>query len=133
MPRTYTITVTETQVRVISEALDFWYRIQMGQFKVILELFCGEYHDRYLNWDMTRLFASNHLMIAKKELFPNIPSDNYLGIASAEISDEAKIAADIYDDMKRIIRPEQFGREFKMLFPKFGKEPRVIITENESD
>lgn len=129
MPKTYTIQVNETQLRVISEALDFWYRIQMGQFKEILQLFADKYYDRYQNWQVTRLLAGDDLVKAKKELFPDISINCYLGIASHDIHDDCRIAADMYDDILGVIRPEKHTRLMKWLMAPLSKEPELKIEE----
>lgn len=132
MPKIYNITITENQLRVISEALDFWYRIQMGQFKEILQLFADKYPNRFNNWSVSRLFAGDCLVKAKKELFPNITIDCYLGISSPDLHDDCRTAADMYDDILGVIRPEKHTRLMKWLMAPLGKEPELKIEETDN-
>jgi len=107
--RTVTIQVTEDQGKLISNALDFYCRIGLGQFNSIREhpsiqkyLWKNkrdEYHD----------IAEKELTMARNKLFDmKVGLNGSKGIHSNDVDDSVRVAFDIY----QVIRNEFWKNDF---------------------
>ena len=83
------LTLTEEQAHVLNRALDFYSRIQMGQFHEIRRMFNN--HGSEDNVDFLLFSARNELIPGLKALGPNA----YNGIFSPEVDDSARACFDI--------------------------------------
>ncbi len=131
----YKLELNKKQLEVIREALEFFSRFSAGQFNALPQSFeaflwkkwgSNEFVRRRERW-------TGLLNQAKLEMFDMHPNAS-LGIGNEELSEEAKIAYDIY-------RPilEKFAEEYKKENPdapwsvydrpglSYSKEGRVVI------
>jgi len=136
MSKKYILELTEAQLRTIAEALEFFSRFSAGQFHHLppsFERFLWETHeiDELIRKREIWEGALNQAKVAMFDMHPNAS----LGIGNEKLTEEAKIAYDIY-------RPilELFAKEYKEKHPEntsysvydhpgisYSKEGRVII------
>lgn len=96
-----TITMTETQARVIIDSLDLYSRLLMGQFGEIDRLF--RFHSANQFWkDSTRANELRyHMDAARKVLIPGIDPNAYYSICDQENTPvSARTAYDISREME---------------------------------
>lgn len=85
-----TITVDETQARVIMNALEFYARMSLGQFdNAIHDLFLGR-----RKWDWAQF--DHYAWLLKNTVFPELSKNESYGIYNNEAGEFAQIAWDIH-------------------------------------
>lgn len=90
MDKTYTLTLTEKQARILVRALDLFTRIGIGQFEEMIRVF-----DPACRTEMTKLrVAENHVAHAQR-LVTGFPENASFGIHAEEVSDDFRMARDI--------------------------------------
>ena len=87
----YTITLEKQQLDIITKALDFYARIQLGQVSqltnpYLIPLPDADYSD-----------VDNKLIELKKIMFPELPEKSYYSIKSKKIADPVRQAVDIME------------------------------------
>ena len=109
MGKKYSIELTEKQLRVIADALEFYSRFLAGQWEIPDAMEFKEYklQDKYIGFWEKRNFVEEQFKILKSN-FTGLPIHASYGIGSDKLHEDAKIAYDIY-------RPilEQFAKERK--------------------
>ena len=95
---TYQITLSEKQLSIIERALELYARIHMGQLdEVRFELRLHELStgvNDWAKWDEIRA-----LLDKASERFTNL-GGGYFGILSEKVSNKAKVAWDLYQDIR---------------------------------
>ena len=103
----YLIELTEKQLRVMSDALEFYSRFLAGQWRLPDPMEWKEYElqDKYDGFWEKRNFVEKQLEILKSN-FTGLSVNASYGIGSDKLHEDAKVAYDLY-------RPilEQFAKE----------------------
>jgi hypothetical protein len=121
--RTYTLTVTEAQARLLSEAAELLGRLHMGQFDSLDYLFAG---------DIPRgLFDA-----LKVAMFPELPGGQFYSISNAKLPDKTRVAWDMHAVIRHRLawdnHPEG-GPTNQFYEPRhLGAEPLAEIREVEA-
>jgi hypothetical protein len=127
-----TITVDETQARVIMNALEFYTRMRLGQFdNAIADLFLFR---RKWNWEQ----FNYHALRLKNTVFPELSENASYGIYNKEVGEWAQISWDIHQvirhDLSWFLYPDG-GMTVNFDKPMNTSEhklPLVEITEEKS-
>lgn len=93
-----TLDISEAQSNVILNALELYFRLSMGQFREIDHMFA--FKNGIVDNNELRLAALN---VVKRVYFPELCGNEYHGIASDKISDDARVACDIYSVLRNSI------------------------------
>ena len=100
---TYTLTLNDTQARVMQSALDLFFRIHMGQFDEVAVIVFDQQRitsDVYAGvgptWMSRRAGTEEFLQRAKTEAFPELGRYAFHSIASPHLCEPAKIACDLH-------------------------------------
>lgn len=125
-----TITLNETQARVIMEALELFARINIGQIDAISTVFLFR---KKWDWDQFHYYENG----LKRVLFPQLTTNESYGIYSSEAGERAQVAWDIHQvirhDLSWFLHPGG-GMTVNFHEPmKTSKHPlpKVNITEEE--
>lgn len=87
--------LNEKQANVIKDALEFYSRIQMGQFDEIDNLMSDTWKRRLSHEQAKYLESQLHHIY-----FPELHPFSYYGIFSAELPEDAKISWDIFQVLR---------------------------------
>jgi len=91
----YQLEITENQAQIIENALDFYSRIQMGQFDELISNFSSPLYKDLLknNPDYDKLkFYINEL---KKEILPELSINSFYSIGNKSRPDSSRISFDL--------------------------------------
>ena len=92
----YTLSVTESQLRLISRVLEFFCRIHLGQFGEIIHLFVK----RNLKNDANHVLTATRMLEFAKYLLLELDEHAYFGIYSDEVEKEGKEAWNLHLDIR---------------------------------
>jgi hypothetical protein len=134
MEKKYKIEFTEKQLQVVQEACEFLSRFSAGQIDSLpTSLYSylyrkykdiDEYCNRRDNWN-------KHLNLAKYNMF-NLSSNESLGIGNPELTEQAKIAYDIYRPILEVFAKESDSKSSVYFYEglTYSKEGRIKIETN---
>lgn len=127
----YQLTLTETQLVVVQQALDMYFRVGMGQINEVAEHLVPPEQDINVRCDR-RDAAREFLRQAKLAAMPDLPVNAYYGIYSQQIDESNRIACDIHDVIRYCLawqrQPEGgFGVAWDRPALKSG-EPLPVLT-----
>ena len=109
----YKLELTETQLRTIATGLEFYSRFLSGQWQIPEAMQFKEYElqDKYDGFWQKRNDVEEQLSNFKA-WFTGMSVNQFYGIGSDKLAEDAKISYDIY-------RPilEQFAKEFNTKYP----------------
>lgn len=122
----YEIKINKTQLHVISDALDFYGRFCLGQWRIPMVMENQEHKNQSKNegfWE-TRNYVEDQLNILKS-IFIKLPLNASYGIGSEKLCEEAKIA---YDISRPIMELEALEHKENAL--KDGKEANYSVYDH---
>lgn len=102
----YRLTLTDKQLSVLQQALDMYYRVGMGQTREVVEhlLPAGLDIDEFCK---RRDAVEHHLIRAKIEAMPDLPTNAYHSIHSEKIDESNRVACDVYKVIRQHLAYER--------------------------
>lgn len=116
----YLLEVSEAQARLISDALEFYSRIGIGQIEMVEERF--RWHNEFKEHAEAREAGRTHLMVAK-ELLTGCPPNGSAGIHNPRVAEMNRRAYDIHQVIRNRLA---WDRDPKGSFQVEFDEPRQI-------
>lgn len=97
------IVMDETQARVVSEALELYSRVHLGQLDELPRVTRRAYIDEKTGQKVDMRTVVYYIECLKNALFPELDKNEYYGIYSDKISDRAKISFDVYQCLRNAL------------------------------
>lgn len=114
-PEEYVLKINARQAQVMSDALDFYSRIGIGQFEELVHRARhGDIKNRHGEWATPEQLntAENLIKMVKKELL-GLDSNSSYGITGELTSDSSKIAGEIHHVIRKRISWDRRGNPLK--------------------
>lgn len=130
----YSLTVNENQIKILSNALDFYARIGIGQYEEIADFsFDRLNHDGKSHWDNLKYMlreSMRHMLNALKKLRHGLEPNQSFGISSNEVQPHFKVAYDLVQVIKNKLWEDSDTERYSTYstITKIGKEPLATMT-----
>lgn len=125
-----TITLTNKQAKVITEALDAYARAKIGQFTYSLDHMVKTPKGVHINRDSLQRIESYLRML----FFPELRDGQSYGITQKEVPDEARIAFDIYQAIcYKLPKENNMPEMYKSDIFKTSKTQQLPVVKGDFD
>lgn len=106
----YRLTLSETQVNVLQQALDMYFRVGMGQTTEVVEHIIPPIKDME-EWCKRRDAVTAKMREAKMLAMPDLHDHHsYYGIYAPEIDESNRVACDVHDVIRYVMAWERFPK-----------------------
>ena len=129
MSKKYTVEFTETQLRTVATACEFYSRFLAGQWKIPDTMEFKEYQnqDKYDGFWEKRNYVEDQFNILKSH-FTGLPLNASYGIGSNNLAEDANIAYDIYRPiLEEFNKDSEVYNVYKYPGLQYSKEGRIKI------